>query len=104
MSIPNNSFGYEQGPLSLPIIARFDPIKNSWTHLGKLKVARYGHSVIQVDNTFIAVGGQQATGYIGNFLSTESCKLKGQEMVCTTREPQLEGVKSTEYPELILMP
>ena len=98
MLIPKNS-----APHYLKPIARFDPIKNSWTWLDTLKVARYGHSVIQVDNKFIVVGGQNGP-YIGNFISIESCKLEGQKMMCTTREPQLEGIKTTEYPELILMP
>ena len=89
MSIPNNSKEY------LSTIARFDPIENSWTKLGNLKVARYGHGVIQVDNEFIVVGGR------GN-LPTESCKLNGQSMKCTTREPQL--LNFAYYPELMLFP
>ena len=96
MSIPNNSW--------LSTIARFDPIKNDWKKLGDLKKARYGHSVIQVDNKFIVVGGQQVY-HAGNFISTESCKINGQKMVCTEREPQ-ENHKLdsfTEYPELIIM-
>ena len=38
-------------------IARFDPVQNSWTKLGNLKVARLAHGVIQVNNEFIVVGG-----------------------------------------------
>ena len=97
LSVPNNS-----SPLST--IARFDPIKNSWTKMGDLKTPRYGHSVVQVDNKFIVYGGQQ--GYhAGNFISTESCELHGQKMVCAEREPR-ENYKlnaPTEYPELIIM-
>ena len=77
-------------------IARFDPIENSWTKLGDLKVARYGHGVIQVDNEFIVVGGEPKIGSV----MTESCKLNGQSMTCTTREPQL--LKFAWYPELML--
>ena len=94
MSTQNNSSKPYQST-----IARFDPIKNKWTKLGHLKVARDGHSVIQVDNEFIVVGGQQAS-YKGNYISTESCKLNGQSMVCTKREPELSQFA---YPHLIFM-
>ena len=60
-------------------------------------MARKGHGVIPVDNEFIVVGG--------NFIDavpTESCKLNGQSMICTTREPQLS--KFTLYAELMLIP
>ena len=93
MSIPNNS-KEEQST-----IARFDPIKNSWTKLGNLKVARYEHGVIQVDNEFIVVGGDRDGD---EDEPTESCKLNGQSMTCTIREPQLSNfVRDTE---LMLMP
>ena len=93
MSIPNNS------QESQSAIARFDPMENSWTKLGSLKVARTGHGVIQVDNEFIVVGGWR-DGKEDE--PTESCKLFGQSMTCTTREPQLS--KFTRYPELMLIP
>ena len=56
--------------------------------------------MIQVsDNEFIVVGGYR----IGDKDEpTESCKLKQQSMICTTREPQLS--KFTAYPELMLIP
>ena len=92
MSIPNNSGG------SQSTIARFDPIENSWTELGNLKVARYGHGVIQVDNEFIVVGGHLDGA---EEEPTESCKLNGQSMTCTTREPQLSHFSF--YPELMLV-
>ena len=76
-------------------ITRFDPIQDSWKKLGNLKVARQGHSVIQVDNEFIVVGGK------GNF-PTESCKLDGQSMTCTTREPKLDNF--SHYPVLMVIP
>ena len=98
MSTQNNSSNPYENPYR-PTIARFDPIKNKWTKLGHLKVARDGHSVIQVDNEFIVVGGQQAS-YKGNYISTESCKLNGQSMVCTKREPELSQFA---YPHLIFM-
>ena len=96
MSIPNNS-----DPKSQSTIARFDPIENSWTKLGNLKVARAGHGVIQVDNEFIVVGGCKTRSCTSSVL-TESCKLIGQSMTCTTREPQLS--KFAHYPELMLTP
>ena len=89
MSIPNNSGG------SQSTIARFDPIKNSWTELGDLKVPRTGHGVVQVDNEFIVVGGK------GN-CPTESCKLNGQSMTCITREPKLDNF--FHYPVLMVIP
>ena len=92
--MPNNSY-----PKYQSIIARFDPIKNSWTKLGNLKVARTGHGVIQVDNEFIVVGGNR---YGNEDEPTESCKLNGLSMTCTTREPKLSQFSS--YPELMLMP
>ena len=91
MSIPNNSAG------SQSTIARFDPIENSWTKLGNLQVARYGHGVIQVGNEFIVVGGDYKKD-----LPIESCKSDGQSMTCTTREPRL--LKFSFYPELMLIP
>ena len=97
MSIPNNSYkanNYSGGYQST--IARFDPIKNSWTKLGDLKEGRSGLGVIQVDNEFIVVGGLRYGP-----VPTESCKLNGQSITCTTREPQLS--EFTYYPELMLM-
>ena len=93
MSIPNNS-GLDQST-----IARFDPIENSWTRLGKLEVSRSGHGVIQVDNEFIVVGGLR---WGKEDEPAESCKLNGLSMTCTTREPKLSNFSS--YPELMLMP
>ena len=58
-------------------------------------MARSEHGVIQVDDEFIVVGGS------GKFM-TESCKLNGQSMKCTNREPELD--KFTFYPELMLVP
>ena len=85
-------------------IARFDPIQNSWTKLGSLEVGRSAHGVIQVDNEFIVVGGDRVIVVVnGNEGEpTESCKLIGQSMTCTTREPQLS--KFSNYPELMLFP
>ena len=93
MSIPNNS-QEEQST-----IARFDPIENSWTKLGNLKVSRRGHGVIQVDNEFIVVGGNQDGD---KNEATESCKLNGQSMICTTRYPKLTDFGF--YPELLFTP
>ena len=90
MSIPNNSF-----KKYLSIIARFDPIENSWTRFGNLQVARNGHGVIQVGNEFIVVGGTSVK-------VTESCKLNGESITCTTRTPTLWSFQF--YPELILLP
>ena len=87
MSIPNNSAGQQS------TIVRFDPVGNSWKKLGNLKVARHGHGVIQVDNEFIVVGGGTKP--------TESCKLIGQWMSCTTREPQLS--QFAYFPDLMLI-
>ena len=86
-------FSYKFGTQST--IARFDPVKNSWEVLGNLKEKRHGHSVIKVDNEFIVVGGV-------SMKRTESCKLDGQSMVCTTRQPKTW--KFAHYPELMLMP
>ena len=91
--IANNNFGGQQST-----IARFDPIKNSWTKLGNLNVARYEHGVIQVDNEFIVVGGSRKGD---EDEPTESCKLNGKSMTCTSREPRLSGFSN--YPELMLL-
>ena len=102
MSIQNNSYkanNYKSGGFQ-STIARFDPIENSWTKLGNLKVARSGHGVIQVDNEFIVVGGSRNERFEDE--PTESCKLNGESMTCTTREPQLSGFSA--YPELMLIP
>ena len=83
-------------------IARFDPIQNSWTKLGSLDVGRSGHGVIQVDNEFIVVGGRASGLTNHNNVPTELCKLTGQSMTCTSREPELSMF--TKYPELMLLP
>ena len=80
MSILKNSGGRQS------TIARFDPIQNSWTKLGDLNVARDGHGVIQVDNEILVIGGSRDSD---DDEPTESCKLDGESMSCTTREPQL---------------
>ena len=91
MSIPNNSGGHQS------TVARFDPIQNTWTKLGDLKVARKGHDVIQVDNKFIVVGGNRESGDP----PTESCKLNGQLVTCDTREPTLSNF--AYWPELLIV-
>ena len=80
-------------------IACFDPIENSWKRMGKLKVARGEHGVIQIENKFIVVGGRRKGE---KDEPTELCKLNGiaQLMKCTTTEPQLS--EFTSYPELML--
>ena len=83
------------------IIARFDPVDDSWTKLGNLQVARFGHGVIQVDNEFIVVGGYRSRRHNGYEMSTESCILNQQSIICTARQPQLSSF--TYYPELMLV-
>ena len=94
MSIQNNSYPHRRST-----IARFDPIENTWTTLGDLKVGRSGNGVIQLNNEFIVVGGS-ADGSKDE--PTESCKLDGQSMICTAREPKLSNGFSN-YPELMLI-
>ena len=67
--------------------------------MGNLQIAREGHGVIQVDNEFIVVGGSRKGG---KDEPTESCKLDGQSMICTAREPKLSNGFSN-YPELMLI-
>ena len=99
MSILNNSYSFNyQGKQST--IARFDPMKNSWTKLGVLNVARGGAGVIQVNFEFIVVGGSRSSAFQDE--PTESCKLSEQSMICTTREPQLSSFE--HFPELMLIP
>ena len=62
-------------------------------------MARYGLGVIQIDNEFIVVGGYRDGD---EDEPTESCKLNGQSMICTTREPKLSDFAF--YPELMLIP
>ena len=75
----------------LDTIARFDPAKNVWGKpLGKLNKPRNRHSVVQLDNEFIIVGGKRYTN--GNYVPTESCKFKNfkkSKMICTERKPEL---------------
>ena len=98
MLVPNISYA-AKGAGQQSTVARFDPTKNSWTKLGDLKFARSGLGVIQVDNEFIVVGGMRVGGVDE---PTESCKLNGQSMTCTTREPKL--LDFMYYPELMFMP
>ena len=80
-------------------IARFDPDEDSWARIGYLHGTRAGHGVIQVGNEFIVVGGSRDED---EDIPTESCKLNGQSMICTTREPQLNHF--SYYAELMLLP
>ena len=87
-------FGGWNGKLTpgerLSRIARFDPAKNKWKPLGKLNKPRNRHSVVQLDNEFIIVGGKRYTN--GNYVPTESCKFKNHKktkMRCTDRKPAL---------------
>ena len=69
-------------------IARFDPAKNVWKNLGKLIKPRNRHSVVQLDNNFIIVGGKRYNN--GDYVPTESCKFnKKSKMICTERKPEL---------------
>lgn len=96
-SIPNKSTFKSRSK-----IARFDPIKDSWTDLGDLSVRRFGHGVIQIDNEFIVVGGSQGEIAKPN-LPIESCKFNGpQSVICTKRKLQLSDFE--QYPELMLLP
>ena len=63
-------------------------------------MARKGHGVIQVDNEFIVVGG--CIDYYCSKVPASSCKLNGQSMTCTSREPQLSQFE--QYAELVLVP
>ena len=87
-------------------IVRFDPIEDIWTKLGDLKVPREGHGVILVDNEFVVVGGVRGNTHAHEKVlldePTESCKLTGDSMTCTMREPKLKKCKV--YPELMLIP
>ena len=66
-------------------------------------MSRAGHGVIQVDNEFIVVGGLRGLlRRITEDVPTESCKLNGQSMTCTTRQPKLSNFAL--YPELMLVP
>ena len=96
MSIPRNSKVFQS------TIARFDPIEDSWTKLGKLKVARSGHDVIQVDNEFTVIGGISVVGGSPGGEPTESCKLNKDSMTCVVREPKLSNFAF--HPALILTP
>ena len=76
-------------------IASFDPIQNTWTKLGDLKVARAGHGTIQVENEVVVLGG-------GGTVPTESCNLNEQLTTCSTRDPELTNFY--KYPVLMLFP
>ena len=98
-------YNNNRGGLRQSTIARFDSIQNSWTKLGDLYMARSAHSVIQVDDTFIVVGGMNKVGENGKDVPTESCKLLnnkwGDYITCTTREPEFSR---SYHPELMFLP
>ena len=50
-----NGFWKPQSRIST--IAGFNPFKNTWRHLGKLKSPRHGHSVIRLYGQFVIIGG-----------------------------------------------
>ena len=57
-------------------ISRFDAKTQEWSFAGSLNQARWGHSVIYVDSTFLLIGRYAYSYY------SEACVLQGQNMRC----------------------
>ena len=61
-----------------PTVASFDPIENVWTEVGKLQVARSYLGVVQLDESFLVIGGDnrgQRFSPLDTDPKIESCNL-----------------------------
>ena len=66
----------------------------TWTMVGRLKLARSGHSVIEVNGEFLVVGGLHDK-------KTERCTLVKGKVTCVAQEPMLYDYMM--WPELFLV-
>ena len=70
-----------------PTVASFDPIENVWTEVGKLQVARSYLGVVQLDESFLVIGGDnrgQRFSPLDTDPKIESCNLS---FSCKTVSP-----------------
>jgi len=54
------------------IIAKFNPSQNQWSKIGILQVSRYAFGVIEIDNKFLVMGGEDDK-------PTKICELKNEK-------------------------
>ena len=64
------------------VIAKYDPVPNTWSKLGNLKNSRHGLGLIQLEDEYLTVGGY-------NDKKSEICRLQNDAMICVEREPTL---------------
>ena len=64
----------------------------TWSNVGKLNSARFGHGVILVDNKFMVIGGESLTQ---NTLPNEACVFTDGQLSCTEQSTSLTNYKST---------
>ena len=86
-------FGGDTHYSTTDVIAKFDPVLNTWTRMGSLKSKRTFSAVIEVEKKLMIIGGY------GKEL-TESCELLGQKIECNSREPAIERVR---YPAVMVV-
>ena len=87
--------GYPESPKFSNIIARFNQNKE-WAKVGELVQSRRAHNAIFDGENIIVVGG--GTGGSHGAYTTEICSFEGNQVSCTTQEPDL--VDFYGFPEL----
>ena len=78
--------------MSLSIIAKFDPKKNSWTKLTNLQFSRHGFGAIEIEKKFVILGGKGK-------IRSELCQYGVNGLACKSREPTLTSFQ--EYPVMM---
>ena len=96
----NNGFIVFGGVISTTdygrIVARFDMETREWSQVGALNNGRYGHGAIEIDSSFLIIGGY------GEYL-TEKCINNGENVIeCSNQKPSL--YKYYSHPELFYVP
>ena len=91
--------GYPESPKFSNIIARFNQNKE-WAKVGELVQSRRAHNAIFDGENIIVVGGGTGVSLqgTGGRAITEICSFEGNQISCTTQEPEL--VDFYGFPEL----
>ena len=90
----NLAFYYFGGYQDSKTIAKLDSQTYEWTKVGELNQGRYSHAVIQLDNSFLCIGGY-------GLQKTERCELKNSTVTCESQAPELQDYR--QNPELFLV-
>ena len=73
--------GYDSSNLSS--ILRLSAASWTWSNIGNLNSARYGHGVILIESTFMVIGGSSTQ-------PNEACQLNNGQFTCETKTSSLD--------------